>query len=309
MPAFTQVSRTASRSSRALTYLRRWAPTKALEFVSEQAHQWRHQCKWSQVIPDQLYPRATSIRVDDRLVGDPPVSPAPPIAGTLIPEGVFVEQLRGRGQSITRPPLPPDPPSVPPGTLPFSLTPGSVITPQMVSTDLEPLVQSATPDLSDKIAVDRLFKHSLEELLERLGFALDWGWPNTIDLERERDKDLKLTYGQAIRKKWCSSKTIAALKKRFARFGYHEKYLTLTSYWRLLEKEAQQRRLDVEHQREQARRRQAKHRKNLPEKVRDQIKRQARERYRKKCLNPERDGKIQQSDTSTPSSVQVLQKK
>src|SRR5260221_12231932 len=129
MPAFAQVARTAPRWSRALTYLRRWAPTKALEFVSEQAHQWRHQCKWSQVIPDQLYPRATSIRVDDRLVGDPPVSPAPPIAGTLIPEGVCVEQLRGRGQSITRPPLPPEPPSVPPATLAFSLTPASVSTP------------------------------------------------------------------------------------------------------------------------------------------------------------------------------------
>jgi hypothetical protein len=174
---------------------------------------------------------------------------------------------------------------VPPDTPPYELKSEPM---WWTCSTIEIDIKSSLVLPENDVTLARIFDAPRNELFQRLAFAMEWCWTT---LNVDNDLQNRLTYEQAHKKRWCRSRTAEALKKRFARFGYVKPYITQAAYFRLEKKEAQQHDTDIEQQREQARRRQAKRRKDMPDNVHDQIKQQRREQYKKHILSAERDTK------------------
>jgi hypothetical protein len=101
-----------------------------------------------------------------------------------------------------------------------------------------------------------------------------------------------MTYAKQTRKKWCSSGKVSELRQRYAQCNYPPKYGTVTRssylYLEQLEAEAKNRELTYETTSQTvasqtpAAARQAKHRARLSTDAREKIKRQDRQRKRRK---------------------------
>jgi len=138
-----------------------------------------------------------------------------------------------------------------------------------------PLPQNEANELFSKRITDYDFikKHSFGDppaLFKQQAFALEWGW-SALDI---RDDPDRLTYQKAVQKAWCTlTKDPEKLRRKFAEHGYREPYIVATSYYHLEE-------LIAERCRQQAQRRQAKHRAQLSPEAKAEIRQKDRQRKR-----------------------------
>jgi hypothetical protein len=222
------------------------------------------------------------------------VPPAKPqsFEGKPIPEGTTERQVVGR---VQRADLTAAPKAV--GKLPLLQASLEI----MIETDLAELKENPRLPPANQLSVNRLFGH-LDEAFKRLDFAIEWGWAK-MDIKCD---DCRMTLKQATARSWCASKTVPELKRRFARFGYHEKSITQASYFHLEEREQEFKEGEEEvsednPRREQNRIRQTRWRASLSEEKRMEIQRRDRERKRQqKILSKIRTGVTEFERNKTP---------